>query len=88
MPQVDDTIKKERVKLLLTLSREMETNYMKKYLNIDTSFIPEIYDNGYLIGHTENFLLIKAKGNRNLLKQNVKVTTKKFQYPYIYANLT
>ena len=86
--QVNGNIKKARVRRLLKLSKELEINYMEKHIGIETTFIPEICDNGYLYGHTENYLFIKAKGNSNLLKKIVKIKTKNINYPYIDADLT
>ena len=80
--QIDGKIKKERVKKLLELSKTLEQNYMKKFLNKEVIFIPEAYRDGYLIGHTGNYLLIKAKGNESELHKDKKVIIKDINYPY------
>ena len=85
--QIDGNIKKERVKELLKLSKELEQNYMKKFLNKELTFIPEIEKDGYLIGHTENYLLIKAKGNIKDLKKTITINTKEMEYPYIISEI-
>ena len=46
-------------------------------------FIPEVYKDGYLIGHTGNYLLVKYKGCMELLHNNVDVTIKEVDYPYV-----
>ena len=81
--QVDGRVKKERVKRLLELSKELELNYMNNFLNTKVTFIPEVYKDGYLIGHSDNFLLIKAKGEEADLKKDVVVNIKKIDYPYV-----
>ncbi|MBQ9011573.1 MAG: hypothetical protein IJ093_02880, partial [Bacilli bacterium] len=58
------------------------------FLNLDTSFIPETYDKGYLYGHTENFLFVKVKGEKALLGKCVNIKTKDIVYPYMLADLT
>ena len=83
--QVDEKTKKERVKALLNLSKEQELKYMENNLNKQLTFIPEVYKDGYLIGHTENYLLIKAKGNEKYLKQTINIITEKVDYPYIIS---
>ena len=85
--QIDGNVKKERVKRLLKLSKELEINYMQKHLNKKIEFIPEVYKDGYLIGHTENFLLIKTKGKEECLKQDITIQTKEVEYPYIISEI-
>ena len=85
--QVHGEIKKQRVKKLLELSKELEYKYMNKHLNQEIEFIPEVYKDGYLIGHTENYLLIKAKGEEKLLGQTIKVKTKEINYPHLISDI-
>lgn len=80
--QIDETVKKERAHILLNLSKKLEINYMEKFINKEVSFIPESYENGYLIGHTGNYLLIKTKGSIDNLKKEKVVTIKTVDYPY------
>ena len=56
---------------------------MKKYIGKKVTFIPEIYRDGYLIGHTGNYLLIKHLGNEKLLHDDVEVFIRKMEYPYL-----
>ncbi len=74
MEQVDDKIKKERVHRLMALSRELEKAYMKRFLNREVEWIPEVLKGDTLIGHTGNYLLIKAKGSASLLHKSIKST--------------
>ena len=80
---VDEKIKHERVKILMNLSEELEKNYMNKFINKEVIFIPEIEKDGYLIGHTGNYLQIKMEGNKELIGKDVKVILKEVIYPYI-----
>lgn len=80
---LDNSIKKERVRKLIDLSKELEIEYMNKFIGENIVFIPEMYKEGYLIGHTGNYLQIKYKGNINLLNQDVEVKLDKVEYPYI-----
>ena len=80
---LDNSIKKERVRKLIDLSKELEIEYMNKFIEENIVFIPEMYKEGYLIGHTANYLQIKYKGNVNLLNQDVEVKLDKVEYPYI-----
>ena len=86
--KVDGNIKKQRVKKLLEISKELEVDYMSKFANKKCIFIPEVYEDGYLIGHTGNYLLIKAKGNKEDVSKEVEVITKKVEYPYLISEVS
>ncbi len=74
--QVNGILKKERVHQLLELSKAKEQLIMKSYLNKIVSFLPEVYKDGYLEGHADNYLSVKVKGNHHLLNQSFKVLIK------------
>ncbi|HHW68723.1 MAG TPA: tRNA (N(6)-L-threonylcarbamoyladenosine(37)-C(2))-methylthiotransferase MtaB [Tenericutes bacterium] len=80
--QINDNVKKSRVKSLLDLSKKLEIDYMKKFINKEIYFIPETYKDGYIIGHTGNYLLIKVKGDESDLHNNIKVKINNIDYPY------
>ena len=80
--QVDENIKKKRVKILLQLSKELEYNYMEKFIGKKVIFIPEIAKDDYIIGHTGNFLNVKYNGNKNDLNKDIEVKINNIEYPY------
>lgn len=80
--QVDENIKKKRVKILLQLSKELEYNYMEKFIGQKVIFIPEIAKEEYIIGHTGNFLNVKYHGNKNDLNKDIEVKINNIEYPY------
>lgn len=84
--QVKEEVKKQRVMELLKLSKELENKYMNKFIGKTLTFIPEVYKDGYLIGHTGNYLLIKLKGCEELLHKEVSVKLMENQYPYIISS--
>ena len=84
---ISEVIKNERVKVLLELSKELELNYMRKYVNKNVTFIPEVFKDGYLIGHTGNYLLIKMVGNYDMLNKDITATITDISYPYCLAIL-
>lgn len=79
---IDEKTKKERVRIMISLSRTLEEEYMEKFVGKKILFIPEKWEDGVLIGHTENYLLIKAKGNPKEVHENVFVTITSIEYPY------
>lgn len=81
--KIEGNIKKTRVKELLEKSKFLEIEYMKNNLNKEFTFIPEVYKDGYLIGHTGNYLLIKTIGDENMIGKEIIVITNKIDYPYM-----
>lgn len=74
--QIDPKIKKERVQTLMNLSRKLQGAYIEKFINKTVSVIFETIDNdGYVYGHSSNYIKVKAKGSQNDLNQirNVKL---------------
>ena len=56
--QVDDKIKKIRVKKLMELSDKLEKEYYDKFKGIDLDILIEECDNNVSIGHTSNYLMV------------------------------
>jgi len=80
--QVDQNTKKDRTKILINLSKELEIEYMNKFINNNLSFIPEVKKDGYLIGHTGNYLLVKLESDE-LLNKSINVNIESVNYPYL-----
>ena len=80
---IDDLTKKQRVKILTNLSLKLENAYMNKFIGTEVVFIPEIEKDGYIIGHTGNYLQIKCLGCKKDLGNDIKVIIRKNEYPYM-----
>ena len=83
---LDGTTKKERCRKLLNLSKELEIKYFTKFIGDEVSFIPEMYKEGYIVGHTGNYLNVKTKGKVDDLNKLKKVKIEKIEYPYCIGN--
>ena len=81
--QISEAVKKERSRILIGVSKELEIAYMNKFIDKKVEFIPETYKDGFIYGHTGNYLSIKTKGNACDLKSNKEVRIKELQYPYL-----
>ena len=71
--------KHERCKKLIKLFDELEEKYYKMHVGKDVIVIPETYQDGYLIGHTDNYLKVKFKGCEELLGKDVNVLLEKYE---------
>lgn len=78
-PQVDPTIKKERVHRLLTLSNELEEAYESRFIGQEIEVLFEEYDEETKInkGHTSNYLLVTVLCEKNLHNHIQKVLYQK-----------
>ena len=57
--QVDESIKKERVKKLMDLSEITEKEYYNKFVGKELDILVEECDNNVSIGHSSNYLMIR-----------------------------
>lgn len=81
--QIPNEVKKERVKILQELSIDLEKEYMEQFLNKDVVFLSEITKDNYVIGHTDNYLLVKVYNNKIPLNELQEVKIKEVNYPYV-----
>ena len=85
--QVEEHIKKERAHVLLNLSKELEQEYMTRFIGQKIEFIPETYKDGYVFGHTGNYLLIKAQAEKECLNQIIVAEINSIEYPYCLSTI-
>ena len=83
---LDEVTKKDRVHKLMSRSKELEIEYMEKFIGMELTFIPEVIKDGILMGHTENYLGIKCEGNESDLHSIIKVKLEKIEYPNIICS--
>ncbi len=79
--KIPGNIKKERARKLIEVSKELEINYMKKFINKEVEVLIEEYNDGYSYGHTGNYLYVKVNGKYNH-NDIIKVTISDVEYPY------
>lgn len=60
--QVEENVKKERNRALIELSKELEEEYAKQFLNQSLDVLIEESGNQYSIGHTQNYLKVMIDG--------------------------
>ena len=86
MPQVKDSIKKERALDLIEYSKELENNYALKFLdkNLDV-IVEQAFGDDQMIGHSSNFLQIILPLNEKLFGKRIDVKVVKIQDGKIYG---
>ncbi len=86
MKQVNPQIKKLHTRRLLEVSKELELEYLNKFINKNEIVLIENYKDGYSYGHTGNYMYVKIK---KIIDSNtfVKVKLKSISYPYIIGEV-
>ena len=84
--KLDGKTKKEYANKLIEISKELEINYMKKFINKRLDVLIEEYKDGYSYGHTSNFIYVKIKGEYEH-NEFVSVLLKEVEYPYMLGEI-
>lgn len=71
--------KHNRCKKLISVFDDLEDKYYKNNLDNILIVIPETYSDGFLIGHTDNYLKVKFEGCKSLIGKEVKVKLEKYE---------
>lgn len=79
--------KHERCKKLINVFDGLEDKYYESNIGKSLSVIPETYQNGYLIGHTDNYLKVKFKGCEELVGKDVKVKLNEYKDKIITGSI-
>lgn len=88
MPQVNGLIKKARAKVLGELSLKLQHKYELNYIGHTLDIIVEQLDSdGYLCGHSSNYIKVHFKGDSNLIKSNQKVKVTNIVDDIVYGEL-
>jgi threonylcarbamoyladenosine tRNA methylthiotransferase MtaB len=84
--QVTEEIKKDRVKKLIQLSKELEIKYMNNFIDRNLEVLVEGYKDNIIEGHSTNYLLVKATGTNDEVNKIINVKISKIIYPYLYGD--
>jgi len=84
--QISEEVKKDRVKKLLELSKELEIDYMNSFIDKKLEVLIEGYKDNIIEGHSTNYLLVRANGNKEDINSVVNIKINKIVYPNLYGN--
>ena len=62
LKELPSKVKDERMDKLLTVKKELKSNFIKNNLGKELSFVPEEIENGYTVGYTENYIRAFVEG--------------------------
>ena len=84
--KVEPNIKKDRCNKLLNLSKALEINYMKKFINKEVEVLIEKSTSEVSMGHTSNYLNVKIDGMYDK-EEIVLVKIVDINYPYVIGKV-
>lgn len=67
--QIDERIKHERVNRLIDLSHQLNGTYAKSQIGQTLRVLFEKEENGFYVGHGDNYLLVKVQSDEQLIGQ-------------------
>lgn len=82
--QIDPSVKKERARRLIALSKQLEISYMEQFIEKEQEVLIETSKDGWSQGHTSNYLLLKTQGTFPS-EERVKVIPHQIEYPYLIS---
>ncbi len=85
--QLTKDIKHSRCKKLIAVFDELEDDYYKKHIGKSVLVIPETYSDGYLTGHTDNYLKVKFSGCKELIGKDVLVKLDSYENKVLIAKM-
>lgn len=75
MKQVNGEVKEERQKRMSILKEELRNVYFNKQIGLELEYIPETQEDGYWVGHTDNYVKVYCKDGVKGDIVKVKVTS-------------
>ena len=75
MKQVNGEVKEERQKRMSILKEELRNAYFNKQIGLELEYIPETQEDGYWVGHTDNYVKVYCKDGVKGDIFKVKVTS-------------
>ena len=85
--QLTKNEKHTRCKKLINVFEKLEETYYKKHIGNTVVVIPETYENGYLTGHTDNYLKVKFEGCKELIGKEVNVKLEEYKEKVLMGNI-
>ena len=86
--QISGDIKEKRSRELLELSNENELEYNQKYTGNEVEVLFEEEKEKIYKGHTQNYIMVHCKSDKNLDNKIVKVICKKAEKEHIAVSYT
>lgn len=85
--QITKEEKHIRCKKLISVFDSLEEAYYKKHIGCTLTVIAETYQDGFLTGHTDNYLKVRFKGSEKLLGLEVNVKLSEYKDKMLFGEV-
>ena len=85
--QITKEEKHKRCKELISVFDSLEESYYKKHIGCTLTIIAETYEDGFLTGHSDNYLKVRFNGSEDLLGKEIKVKINKYENKMLFGSM-
>lgn len=85
--QITKEEKHKRCKKLISVFDSLEESYYKKHIGCTLTIIAETYEDGFLTGHSDNYLKVRFNGSEDLLGKEIKVKINKYENKMLFGEV-
>ena len=85
--QITKEEKHIRCKELISVFDSLEESYYKKHIGCTLTIIAETYEDGFLTGHSDNYLKVRFNGSEDLLGKEIKVKINKYENKMLFGSM-
>ncbi len=85
--QVDESIKQKRSEILIRETEEIKSRYYKQFMNKEIKVLFEMKNDEFWIGHTSEYIKVKAKSENDLTNEIKIVNLVDIQDEYMIGNI-
>ena len=85
--QITKEEKHKRCKELISVFDSLEESYYKKHIGCTLTIIAETYEDGFLTGHSDNYLKVRFKGSEDLLGKEIIVKINKYENKMLFGSM-
>ena len=85
--QITKEEKHKRCKELISVFDSLEESYYKKHIGCILTIIAETYEDGFLTGHSDNYLKVRFNGSEDLLGKEIKVKINKYENKMLFGSM-
>lgn len=82
---IENKVKKQRAAQLIELSKQLYDDYKQTFVGKEVSVLLEKMEDGYLFGHTSEYLPVYVKGSPEELHKMKNVVIQTFENDKLYA---
>ncbi len=85
--QITKEEKHRRCKELISVFDSLEESYYKKHIGCTLTIIAETYEDGFLTGHSDNYLKVRFNGSEDLLGKEIKIKINKYENKMLFGSM-